>query len=113
MKITQKNGGILQKSAKNAVTGSPRYTMVGIAEALGISKQAAQKRANKESWHGEKSGRGFVYPLTTLPKDIRDAITRHSLKLPVAGSALPSVGFPSVRAARRKRYAEKNARPIP
>lgn len=52
-----------------------RYSMAEIAEALDISKQAAQKRANKEGWPSEKSGRGMAYPFDTLPADVQAAIT--------------------------------------
>lgn len=45
-----------------------------IAQALGISKQATQKRANKEGWPSEKSGRGLAYPLATLPSAVRKAV---------------------------------------
>ncbi|WP_176785973.1 Mu transposase C-terminal domain-containing protein [Propionivibrio dicarboxylicus] len=66
--------------------------MAEVAEALGISKQAAQKRANKEAWGSEKSGRGMVYPIPSLPKDVRDALARQALKtLPAVVSPAPQL----------------------
>lgn len=67
-------------------TTAPRYKMVEIAGALGVSKQAAQNRANKEGWPAEKSGRGMAYPLATLPKPIRDALQKKAMT-----AALPVV----------------------
>lgn len=67
--------------------------MAEIAEALGLSKQAAQKRANKEMrendalWQAEKCGRGLVYLIPTLPRDVREACQRLALKK--AMTALP------------------------
>lgn len=55
-----------------------------IAQALGVSKQAAQKRANKEKWPAEKAGRGMAYPLATLPTDVRKAVEHlRAVKQPV------------------------------
>jgi putative transposase len=69
---------------------SARYSMAEIAEALGVSKQAAQARANKGQWPAEKAGRGLAYPVTSLPKDIREALTRKALRLPeTAATTLP------------------------
>lgn len=66
-----------------------RYTMAEIAEALGLSKQAAQKRANKEAWPAEKAGRGLTYPLATLPKDLRDALQQAALSRQIAAMPGP------------------------
>ena len=49
-------------------------TMVEIAHALGVTKQAAQKRANSESWANEVVGTRRLYPLATLPTDVRQAV---------------------------------------
>lgn len=66
---------------------APRYAMGEIAEALNVSKQAAQKRANKEGWVAEQAGRGLAYPLATLPKEIREALQRHALRTSTALAA--------------------------
>lgn len=52
-------------------------TMVEIAQSLGVTKQAAQKRANSESWANEVVGTRRLYPLATLPTDVRQAVTHH------------------------------------
>lgn len=74
---------------------APRYTLAEIVAATGRARSGLFARAGRESWPFEeaatKGGKQRLYPLHTLPKDIRDAIARHSMKLPVAGSALPSV----------------------
>ena len=56
-----------------------RYSMAEIANAVGISKQAAQKRANKEGWKSEKVGRGQKYGADSLPKDVRDALQQRAI----------------------------------
>lgn len=70
---------------------APRYTLAEIVEATGKSRSGLFARAAKESWPFAeihvKGGKQRLYPLPTLPKDIRDAIARHSLKLPVAAAA--------------------------
>lgn len=66
---------------------APRYTMSEIAGALGISKQAAQKQANREGWVGEKFGRGLVYSPATLPADVKTAILQAHLRQPVVSPA--------------------------
>lgn len=56
-----------------------KVTVANIAEALSVSKQAVQKRANKESWPviGEKvRGGGNVYQLESLPETIQLALAR-------------------------------------
>ena len=45
-----------------------------IAQALGIHRTSAQRRADKEGWPAEKAGRGMVYPLAILPTDVRKAV---------------------------------------
>lgn len=75
-----------------------RHTLAEIAAALGVSKQAAQKRANKESWPSEQDGRGRAYPIATLPKPVADALqlahlNKHMAAQP-AGSA-SSIGATS------------------
>ena len=51
-------------------------TLAEIAEALGVSKQATQKRANKEHWLSQQAGRGRSYPLATLPSDVAQSVER-------------------------------------
>ena len=57
---------------------SDRVDIKTIAEALGVSKQGCQKRAGNESWlFEERSGLGGkkrLYPLTSLPKAVREAV---------------------------------------
>lgn len=61
-----------------------------IAAALGKSRQACDKRALKEAWPCDEvpfaGGKKRLYPLATLPKDVREAILHHHLKSsPTAG----------------------------
>jgi transposase InsO family protein len=52
-------------------------TMVEIAQALGVTKQAAQKRANSEAWPNDVAGTRRLYPLATLPADVVAAVKHH------------------------------------
>lgn len=63
-----------------------RYTLAEIAVALDVSKQAAQKRANKEEWPSEAAGRGRTYPFVTLPKQVQSAIQKTAI-----AAALPAI----------------------
>jgi len=45
-----------------------------IAQALGVHRTSALRRAEKEKWPAEKAGRGLTYPLATLPADVRRAV---------------------------------------
>ncbi|MHC1792048.1 transposase [Solidesulfovibrio sp.] len=57
-----------------------RITAKQIAQALGVSERAAQSRAGKESWPFEevacRGGKRRVYPLVSLPSDVREALGR-------------------------------------
>lgn len=67
-----------------------RVTAKQIAQALGISERAARDKATKESWSFEemscRGGKRRVYPLETLPTDVRQALGR------VAASEASSAG---------------------
>lgn len=63
-----------------------QYTMAEISEAMGISKQAAQKRANKECWPSTMAGRGMAYAVSTLPSDVRAALQKQAIR-----AALPTI----------------------
>jgi putative transposase len=56
-------------------------TMVDIAQALGVTKQAVAQRANREAWPFEeitlRGGKRRLYPLATLPADVSRAVTHH------------------------------------
>lgn len=58
-----------------------RFLIKEIAEALGVSRQAADKRSKKESWGFEyqngRGGRRRIYPLASLPTDVHAALLRH------------------------------------
>lgn len=61
-----------------------RIDIKAIADALGISKRAAEIKSAKESWsYTEKAARGGqkrLYPLSSLPMAVREAFLRHTLK---------------------------------
>ncbi len=56
-------------------------TLVEIAQALGVTKQAVAQRANREAWPFEavpiRGGQRRLYPLATLPADVSRAVTHH------------------------------------
>jgi putative transposase len=59
-------------------------TLVEIAQALGVTKQAVAQRATREAWPFDevaiRGGRRRLYPLATLPADVKQAVT-HSRKV--------------------------------
>jgi putative transposase len=61
-----------------------RVDINSIAIALGISRQASDKRAAKEAWTFEeipfRGGKKRFYPLSTLPKNLREAFLIHTAK---------------------------------
>jgi len=63
-----------------------QYTLADISDAIGVSKQALQKRANKEGWPSEQAGRGRAYLQPTLPKDIQSALQKKAI-----AAALPVI----------------------
>ena len=89
------------------------YTVAEIASALGVSKQAIQKRANRDAWTGEKQGRGIVYPARSLPKDIREALQQHQMQAALApivkSDEVPAVVQPTATLTDKQR-AERDAR---
>ena len=59
------------------------YTAAQIAEAVGVSERAIQKRSKKEAWPSLKrsgKGGGKVFTLANLPQDVREAILKWELK---------------------------------
>ncbi|MDP1681041.1 MAG: Mu transposase C-terminal domain-containing protein [Burkholderiales bacterium] len=75
-----------------------RLTIQQLAVALTVTRQAASKRANQESWlFSEETGRGGrkrLYETKSLPAEIREAIMHHALRessLPVPVPSLPTV----------------------
>ena len=75
-----------------------RYSLAEIAGFIGVSKQAAAKRAAKQSWPFDevsvKGGKQRLYPNATLPSDIREAL---SIKRATEAAAL--IGSPEQTAA--------------
>lgn len=69
---------------------APRCTLDDVATALGISKQAVARRADKDSWSFEevavRGGKKRYYPLANLPKEIR-----HTLQQQAIQAALPAL----------------------
>jgi putative transposase len=61
-----------------------RVDIKAIAAALGVAKSSACDRAVRESWEfEEQSGRGGkkrLYPVSNLPKSVRESILHHSIK---------------------------------
>lgn len=84
-----------------------------ISDALGISKRGAEIKSVKESWSYEeesvRGGKKRLYPLTSLPKAVREAIGQHKIKSLPSGvvnaistpetGAAPTVAAPSYSVA--------------
>lgn len=73
------------------MTGLDHVTIREIAQALGVSKSQAERRAAKAEWPFDevavKGGRRRLYPLPTLPEDVRDALINHLIS--AGGGLLP------------------------
>lgn len=66
-------------------------TIKQIADALGVSKRAAEVKAAKAGWLyeiGSGTGSPRLYDPATLPAIIRDALVSHALASPATGTAL-------------------------
>ena len=64
-------------------------SLAEIAGALGLTKQAVQKRAHKESWRFVRSGNKNKYPLPDLPKPIAERVQIAQLHQSVAALDVP------------------------
>ena len=80
-------------------------TVKAIATTLGITERAVQVRASKESWpFEEQTGRGGkrrLYPVRSLPEDVRQAIAAAMLACGTAPDNPPAVvaaGLPATTA---------------
>lgn len=66
-----------------------RYALAEIVDALGKARSGVFSRSNRESWPYEevavRGGKKRLYPLATLPKDVRDAL---AVKAASAAAAL-------------------------
>lgn len=51
-------------------------TLTQIADALGVSRQAVDKRARRDGWRHESSGRTRLYTLNGLPADVQAALIK-------------------------------------
>lgn len=56
------------------------YTAAEIADIFEITLRAVQKRAKSESWPCSKQGRTKLFPLSSLPADVRAAIASHEAR---------------------------------
>lgn len=85
-------------------------SIVELATALGISRQAVLKQANRESWSFEETtGRGgkkHLFPVCTLPKEIQSALQKNAITaaLPVIAA---EVAAPMVIAAPETMLTDK------
>lgn len=73
------------------------YTSAELAPVLGVTERAVQLRAGRDSWpFNKRAGRGGgkVYPLTTLPEDVRAAIALAQAKA-VEANAAPATRGPA------------------
>lgn len=86
-----------------AVSTAPEADFAEIAAALGVSKQAAQKRSTKESWpYREKShpgGKKRLFPVVTLPPAIQNALLMHRAHTETSSGASPAPALPAVKTA--------------
>lgn len=67
---------------------APRYTLAEIAEALDVHRTSVSRRATKEGWLSEEvsvlGGKQRLYPLASLPKDLRETLQRWAVKRAMA-----------------------------
>jgi transposase InsO family protein len=80
-----------------------RITAKQIAQALGVSERAARSRAAKESWDSEgvacRGGKRRVYPLVSLPSDVREALGRVAASEAAAAGRLDGLKLKIEKAA--------------
>lgn len=76
------------------------YTMAEIAAAIGVTKQASQKRANNESWQSVRAGRRRVYLGTEIPNDVLTALRLAALNRQMAALPVPAEPLPGLAAVR-------------
>jgi putative transposase len=73
-------------------------TIGQIADALGIAKRSAERRANKLAWKYAEvtvsGGQQRLYPVSDLPSEVRDALARHQLMNRAGVPAVASSNLP-------------------
>jgi len=93
------------------------YTLREIARAMGVSRQAANKRAGREAWpHVKRPGRGGgrLFPAATLPGDVRLALARGETAHEAAALRLrEDMNSRATETARQSGLAEFAALPAP
>lgn len=60
-----------------------KYTTAQLAEALGVKAQSVDYRVKKEGWLFQRrkgKGGGRLFPLESLPADVRAAIAAHETR---------------------------------
>lgn len=90
-----------------ALPAAPEADFAEIAAALGVSLQAAKKRATKGNWpyreQAQRGGKKRLFPLATLPEPVRTVITKRRIAATLgaasAVSPVPNKGFPAVTPA--------------
>lgn len=91
-----------------------KHALTEIAEVLGVHRTSISRRAKKEGWPSEEvsvlGGKQCLYPLTTLPKDVREAcqlwaVKRAMATLPADAVAViqnqPKASIPKLPAVRK------------
>ena len=91
-----------------------RYTAREIAQALNITRQAADKRAKKESWPSSIEGKKRLYPYVHLPIDVQSALAQQESghderEAPLLQADAQALEDPEV--ARRKRAVQEALKP--
>ena len=85
------------------MTGDGAYTAAEVAEAMGISKRAVNKRAKKESWQRDAEGK---FALPTLPPDAQLALYhKHGMPPEMLNRMSPAVALEDMQRKERQAAA--------
>ena len=89
------------------------YTAAHIAETLGLTLRAVQKRAKKESWPCSKDGKTKAFALETLPEDVRAALITGVAKVAVAEEVTTALATAETAPVKRGSLAPKTVPVVP
>ncbi len=93
-----------------------RYSMAEIVDAIGKARSGVFSRAEKEKWPFEevaiRGGKKRLYPMSTLPKDVRDALQKRAVAaaLPVIAKEIAAPIVMQAPMLSEKHKLERNAR---
>lgn len=89
------------------------YTAAQIAEKMGLTRQAIQKRAKKDSWPCTKQGKAMVFTLSDLPEDVRVALVAAEARQSVVAVETTALAVAASAPVRKRSLAPAIVTPAP